>query len=1517
LTKNFTMKKNTLTLVLAFFVAFSSNAQEYNSTRMDGVVGSTTPAKVKSALNSDVESPIVMQRNLKSARGSVFSETFSNGTLPAGWLNVDNNGGGKWLFSNPSYRTINTTTGKTGIAIFDSEYFGNDGKAENADLTTPAIDCSALTVVKLSFEHYYYYLGPGNTAKLFVSGDNGATWTLLQSFGSMANATVATYDISAVAAGKSQVKIRWSWTGIYNSGYWAIDDVFVFDPNTHDLAVKTINAPTTVFSDSIVSPSVTISNPGISTESAYSVMLADGGTYSETVNVTDPIAPGASYIVSFPSWTPTTGAHTLTATVNLAADMDAQNNSKALNVSAAAAKHDLSANAIIVPSTVFCDSLITPVVRIVNTGNYKESVYAVSLSNGAGKSQTIDGSIEVAVGSYIDIPFSNWKFGEGTYTLTATVTLPNDAVVGNNVKTTSVQSLPAEHDLGIYLIEMPQFVLSDSVVKPAVTVVNYGNYNEMEYSVLLTDGGTYSETVNVASTINSGNGNTVAFPDWIPATGEHTMTATVTLVGDMKGSNNRISKAVSVSPASHNLSVNSIVVSTVLLSDSLVTPAVVVRNSGNYKESAYSVSLTDGGSYSQQVDITTPVNVGANYSVTFPDWTPATGDYKLVATVTLVGDAVESDNKDTLDVVVAPAKHDLAATSIIVPSVIYSDSTIVPAVTVLNSGNYKETAYSVSLTDGGAYNETVDVTVAINAGSNQSVTFPGWIPTTGDHTLIAMVTLTGDAVASNDKDTLAVTAKAAVHDLAIKSVTNAVESGTTVFPFVFVKNLGNYQESVYSVTLSDGGSYNRTITETPPIAIGSTFKVVFPEWTPADGLHTLTATLTMAGDMNAVNNTLTQACKVIDPIVAYASIYDGGSVNGTLNVPFDKFTVIGRSAYQIQSLAWKDSLLYAVTYDGRFGTVNIADGSFKQIGLTGITCSFYTSLLCDPTTGKMYTTTLTGGYPNFVIGLYSIDHTTGVGTLVANSSHTGTAAQFAFDKDGKFYAIEHRQVMNGLLYSMDKATAEMTLIGDIGGIVSANFQPMVWDFNEGVMYFQASGADAMQGTYLINLSTGEATLVGVPCKTQILTMALPVWNSNLLDLTVNGVTVSGFSSLRYNYNVVLPSGTTAIPVVDGKSVYSKATKVVTAAAALPGSSTVVVTAPDGTSKTYTITFTVPENTNATLSDLQVKGVTVASFDPATDTYNVLLPSASKSAPMVTATAFDANATMVIADASALPGATTVEVTAQDGITKLTYTVNFTVAAMTEAALTDLKVGGVTVAGFNADTYSYNVELPYGTTIAPAVTATARDSKAVKTITNAPVLPGATNVVVTANDGITQLTYTINFTIGIQTFTVNFSVVNANGTLAATVDAAAIASPAAVNIGKDVVFTATPSANYTVKEWKLNDAVVAGNTTNTYSLSNLSANSTVTVEFRSTVGVSEIDQNGVNIYPNPSNGIVHIEMNIPISKVTVVDVKGRVLIESVLNNNTGTLNTSTLANGIYFLRIVTTSGVITKQLQVIK
>jgi hypothetical protein len=78
--------------------------------------------------------------------------------------------------------------------------------------------------------------------------------------------------------------------------------------------------------------------------------------------------------------------------------------------------------------------------------------------------------------------------------------------------------------------------------------------------------------------------------------------------------------------------------------------------------------------------------------------------------------------------------------------------------------------------------------------------------------------------------------------------------------------------------------------------------------------------------------------------------------------------------------------------------------------------------------------------------------------------------------------------------------------------------------------------------------------------------------------------------------------------------------------------------------------------------------------------------------------------------------------------------------------------------------------------------------------------------------------------------VTFSVVGGNGAIAASVNAAPITSPASVEQGKDVVFTATPAANFRVKEWKLNGTLVAGNTTNTYTLANLQAAAAVTVEF---------------------------------------------------------------------------------------
>lgn len=174
--------------------------------------------------------------------------------------------------------------------------------------------------------------------------------------------------------------------------------------------------------------------------------------------------------------------------------------------------------------------------------------------------------------------------------------------------------------------------------------------------------------------------------------------------------------------------------------------------------------------------------------------------------------------------------------------------------------------------------------------------------------------------------------------------------------------------------------------------------------------------------------------------------------------------------------------------------------------------------------------------------------------------------------------------------------------------------------------------------------------------------------------------------------------------------------------------------------------TATASDDATLSDLQVDGTTVSGFDPATLDYTVELPYGTTSVPAVTATPADGNAAVVVTPAASLPGTTSVVVTAEDGTTSSTYTVEFTLAANDDASLSDLQVDGATVNGFASGTLNYSVELPQGTTVVPVVTATPADANASVVVNAAAALPGTTTVVVTAEDGTTTETYSVEFTL---------------------------------------------------------------------------------------------------------------------------------------------------------------------------
>ncbi|MBE0637433.1 MAG: T9SS type A sorting domain-containing protein [Bacteroidales bacterium] len=84
--------------------------------------------------------------------------------------------------------------------------------------------------------------------------------------------------------------------------------------------------------------------------------------------------------------------------------------------------------------------------------------------------------------------------------------------------------------------------------------------------------------------------------------------------------------------------------------------------------------------------------------------------------------------------------------------------------------------------------------------------------------------------------------------------------------------------------------------------------------------------------------------------------------------------------------------------------------------------------------------------------------------------------------------------------------------------------------------------------------------------------------------------------------------------------------------------------------------------------------------------------------------------------------------------------------LADATLSDLQVDGTTVPGFAPNIFSYDVELPFGTTEVPVVTATTTNPAASHVVNPAAALPGTTEVVVTAEDEETMQTYAVNFTV---------------------------------------------------------------------------------------------------------------------------------------------------------------------------
>ncbi len=250
--------------------------------------------------------------------------------------------------------------------------------------------------------------------------------------------------------------------------------------------------------------------------------------------------------------------------------------------------------------------------------------------------------------------------------------------------------------------------------------------------------------------------------------------------------------------------------------------------------------------------------------------------------------------------------------------------------------------------------------------------------------------------------------------------------------------------------------------------------------------------------------------------------------------------------------------------------------------------------------------------------------------------------------------------------------------------------------------------------------------------------------AKLGDLTMDGVTIEGFSESIYEYNVVLPHNTTEIPTIVATPLDPAAEAFVFNPEEVPGTTLIPVSNGD-LQLLYFITFEIALDTDNSLASLTIDGIEIPGFEPTTTNYEFEIPSSTLSPPVIGATPTDPNVTSIeIVDAEELPGITTIIVTPEDETAdKQEYQISFLIVNSDDASLADLKIGGSQITSFDPATLIYTEEL--STFEVPEILAIANHPKAIPTVSYPDEIPGTATVTVKAEDGLTEQVYTIEFT----------------------------------------------------------------------------------------------------------------------------------------------------------------------------
>ena len=260
----------------------------------------------------------------------------------------------------------------------------------------------------------------------------------------------------------------------------------------------------------------------------------------------------------------------------------------------------------------------------------------------------------------------------------------------------------------------------------------------------------------------------------------------------------------------------------------------------------------------------------------------------------------------------------------------------------------------------------------------------------------------------------------------------------------------------------------------------------------------------------------------------------------------------------------------------------------------------------------------------------------------------------------------------------------------------------------------------------------------------------PDTNADLSDIILGGTSLAGFTPTQTAYVINEQAGY-VIPDITAVLAGEYASAEITSTT-VPGENatattfTITVTAEAGNTQVYTLTINVLPSDECHLEMIYTGTAEVNGFHRETFNYNIELPVGTTELPEIDYTKADENSTVVrTGDTLLTNGAATVVLTctAQSGA-QLSYTLNFTVLKSTESRLAMMYADGTALTGFDEDIFTYNINLPYGTTEFPVLTYDKKEP--VQTVQESGVGTASVTFTVTAEDGVSTSTYSVNYTI---------------------------------------------------------------------------------------------------------------------------------------------------------------------------